>query len=110
MEQNLKEIGERIRQVRKEKGISQAELAEMVHISTPYLSDIEHGKKNYSVSILIALIESLQVSADWLLRADVPSTSGIQSIELASIFSDCTLAEKESLLHLLKETKSILKK
>jgi len=108
--ERLKDIGKRIQKIRKEKGISQVALAERINISTPYLSDIENGKVGYSVTILMDITEALQVSADWLLRSDTPTTNTIQIQEASSILSDCTPAEAESLLHLMAETKKMIRK
>ena len=105
MNERLRDIGKRIQKTRKEKGISQAALAEQINISTPYLSDIENGKVSYSVTILMDITEALQVSADWLLRSNTPTTNTIQLQETNAILSDCTPEEAESLLHLLTETK-----
>lgn len=110
MNEKLKDIGKRIQKTRKEKGISQVTLAERINISTPYLSDIENGKVSYSVTILMDITEALQVSADWLLRSDTPTTNSIQIQEASNILSDCTPAEAESLLHLLTETKKAIRK
>jgi len=108
--EKLKEIGKRIQKTRKEKGISQVALAEHINISTPYLSDIENGKVSYSITILMDITEALQVSADWLLRSDTPVTNSIQIQEASNILSDCTPSEAEALLHLLSETKKMLRK
>ena len=110
MNEKLKDIGKRIQKTRKKKGISQAALAEQINISTPYLSDIENGKVRYSVTILMDITEALQVSADWLLRSDTPTTNSIQIQEVSNILSDCTPDEAESLLHLLTETKKAIRK
>lgn len=108
--ERLKDVGKRIQQTRKEKGMSQATLAELTNISTPHLSDIENGKASYSVTILMDITEALQVSADWLLRCENPSTNQIQIQEAYNILSDCTPKEAESLLHLLSESKKMLRK
>lgn len=108
--ERLKDVGKRIQQTRKDKGMSQSTLAELINISTPYLSDIENGKVSYSVSILMDITEALQVSADWLLRSDTPTTNTIQVQEAQNILADCSPVEAESLLHLLLESKKMLRR
>ena len=73
---NRDEIGKRIKAARLEKHLSQIKFAELINVSTPYLSDIENGKTNLSLEIFVRIVEALQVSADWLIMADTP-----QSIE-----------------------------
>ena len=60
------EIGKRIRALRKEKGLSQAEFAKTVGISQPHLSRVENGYENISKSVqeLIAIRFSLTVGGD----------------------------------------------
>ena len=41
---NRDEIGKRIKSARQGKHLSQMQFAELINVSTPYLSDIENGK------------------------------------------------------------------
>ena len=47
---NMKNVGQRIREARKNKRLSQNELAEMAQISPSHMSDIENGKTSRDVS------------------------------------------------------------
>ena len=49
---NRDEIGKRIKSARQEKHLSQMQFAELINVSTPYLSDIENGKTNKQINIL----------------------------------------------------------
>jgi transcriptional regulator with XRE-family HTH domain len=60
-------IGARLAQLRKEKGITQAELAERLEISQPMASDYERGKLRLHGELIVQLCEILGVSADELL-------------------------------------------
>lgn len=66
-------LGQRIREARKSKKMTQEELAEKAEIGTVYLGEIERGKKMPSLKSLCKLIETLDVSADYLLRDAIPS-------------------------------------
>ena len=107
--EELKKVGERIRQARKEKHLSQAELAEKVQISASHMSDLENGKTNISLEIFMRITEALQVSADWLLQTNIPEVGKIQIAELESLLSDCSSSELQSLLRMLKEMKLMLR-
>lgn len=48
----LIQIGKRVRELRKEQGISQEELARMAKIDRSYLGAIERGERNVSVLTL----------------------------------------------------------
>lgn len=51
-------IGDRIKELRKEKGFTQNELAEFSGLSRSYLSDVENSRKNPSVETVEKLAES----------------------------------------------------
>lgn len=53
------EIGDKIRYIRKEKKITQKELARICGISNTYLSDIERMRTNPSIKTLKSIAKSL---------------------------------------------------
>ena len=57
-------VGQRIQKIRRAKGLTQQQLAEMVGISTNYLSDVERGKSSARIDNLVAIINALGCSAD----------------------------------------------
>lgn len=99
---NRDEIGKRIKSARLEKHLSQIKFAELINVSTPYLSDIENGKTNLSLEIFVRIVEVLQVSADWLIMADTPQSIECSSAELNHLLSDCSVSESEAILKWLK--------
>lgn len=108
MNDNLKEIGLRIAQARKKKSMSQADLAEKAQVSISHISDIENGKKQIGIEIFIRITEALNVSADWLLRASNNEVKQIQRNEFDELLSDCTAAERKSLLRIMQDVKEAL--
>ena len=65
-----KEIGQRISNLRKSKGYSQNDLAKMLDISRPSLTQIELGKRNLSVIEIKKIADILSISIDKLLSSD----------------------------------------
>ena len=65
-----KKIGERISKLRKNKGYSQSELAKLLNISRPSLTQMELGKRNLSVIELKKITDNFSVSIDKLLSND----------------------------------------
>lgn len=57
-------IGQRIKMLRKEKGYTQQQFAEMIGLSTNYFSDIERGKSSARLDKLVTIINALECSAD----------------------------------------------
>lgn len=60
-------LGEKIKQLRKSKGISQEELASMLKINRNYLSRIETGKSEPTSSILKNIAEIFSIDLNSLL-------------------------------------------
>ena len=69
-EEVVKVVGENIRRLRKERGLSQEELSEDSNITPGYLSDIENNKKSVSLETLVSIANALQVSPSELLRSN----------------------------------------
>lgn len=107
---DMKELGTRIREARTKCGLSQMDLADACSISVPYVSDIERGKKCFSVDILLRIAHALNVSSDWLLRLDLPQAQYTHNIEAFAILEDCDPEEAKLLLDLMKSNKEVLRK
>jgi transcriptional regulator with XRE-family HTH domain len=58
----LKLIGERIRSLRKEKGLTQEALAEKSGIHYSYIGGIERGDRNISLTTLEKVINALEIT------------------------------------------------
>lgn len=55
-------LGKRIRALRRDKGWSQVEMADLLAINRGYLSELETGKRDPSLSILRTIAEGLSIS------------------------------------------------
>lgn len=104
-------IGSRIKAVRTGKGMSQADLAVKASVSLPLISNIERGKTRMQLETFVKVAEALQVSADHLLRADVPEVKTIYQMEnLPNFFEDCSASEMETILNIVREVKAPMHK
>lgn len=108
MQEKLKQIGLRIQTARKAVGMSQADLAEALNISVAHMSSIETGRANFSVEILMNITEVLNLSADSLLRTNIPQVSAIYSREMEELLKGCTAAEIESIMAVMRQMKTAL--
>ena len=61
-----KNIGQRIRNQRKEKGLSQEQLAELIGISLSFLGHIERGTRKASVETLARICKALDVDMHYI--------------------------------------------
>ncbi|MDD7641041.1 MAG: helix-turn-helix transcriptional regulator [bacterium] len=62
-----KESGKRIAALRKEKGLTQEQLAEKLNISTSTLGKIERGIQGFSIDLLIEIGIFFGISTDYIL-------------------------------------------
>ena len=75
-------IGRKIRDHRRRKGLTQAELAERVGISLSFLGHIERGTRKLSVETLYELCKALNCSADQLLGTGKYTPTSDNPIEM----------------------------
>ncbi len=64
---NLEKIGRRIATYRKERNLTQEDLAGLAEMDRSYLSEVENGHKNMSVLALMKILKALKVSASEIL-------------------------------------------
>jgi len=82
-------IGERIKILRKQKGLSITELAESAKVSKSYLSYIERNvNKNPSIHFLMKIAKPLDVSIEYLL-------TGLDQIDMETSKNNMELLDKE---------------
>jgi len=63
-------VGSRVRQLRSERGFSQAALAQMLEISPSYLNQIEHDVRPLTVAVLLRITEVFGVDATFFSSQD----------------------------------------
>lgn len=81
--------GDRIREIREAKHLTQDQLAEKTGISKGFLSDVENGKRNISSEYLLRIANALNASLDYLLRgASDASAGGRESIVIPQELSE----------------------
>jgi transcriptional regulator with XRE-family HTH domain len=76
-----KSVGERIRDLRKARGLSQEQLGERAGFHFSYIGGLERGERNISLVNLSKLSESLNVNINDFFR-DIPSTEIDEGISL----------------------------
>ena len=64
-------LGQRIRESRIKKGYTQRALAAKADMGVVYLSEIERGVKMPSMNVFIKIVETLEISADYILRDEL---------------------------------------
>lgn len=68
-------IGERIKQLRKERGWSQEELAHRANINRTYIGELERGEKNATIDSLAKVVSALETTFEELFQYVQPPTA-----------------------------------
>jgi len=99
IETRLHDLGEFIRDQRRNARLSLRKLSELAGISNPYLSQIERGLRKPSAEILQAIARGLRISAETLyVRAgilDERALEGPVADLVAAILGDVTISERQ---------------
>jgi transcriptional regulator with XRE-family HTH domain len=88
-------VGDRIREMREARKLTQDQFAEKAGISKGFLSDLENGKRNVSSEYLLKIANALGASVDYLLRGKTETQTLKEPIVIAPALS--VAAEKLNL-------------
>ena len=100
---DLTALGQKMREARKKKDLTQQELSDLSHVSVKQIANIEKGKMNPSYLILKALAKVLPISLDSLINPDVsPEDEGANQMKM--LYCSCPSEMRETLLPHTQET------
>lgn len=95
------ELGKKIQEARKKMGYTQESLAEKADIGIMYLGEIERGVKMPSLKIFTKLIVALEISADYVLRDELPSGKEYVFDEITKKLEDLTPKQRKTAVDIL---------
>lgn len=98
---NLEEMGKQIRKRRLEKNWRQEDLAERTDLTATYISLIERGKKCPTLETFVIIANTLNVSADELLAADVNNGYVMRMSQYLDKISELNLQKQKQLLEIM---------
>lgn len=98
------EVGLRIRQLRKNKGLSIEELAHLAGVHPNYLSEAECGKKNFSLATIEKIAKALgaAVSELFLGRTATYAPKAQKTSRLAYLLKDASPKEMDFIIRAAK--------
>ena len=95
---NFKQIGQRVRNARNDKGYTQEEFSEILGISVEHLSRIETGSCRPSLNLIEKISVAFQISEETIMFGSVNTDS--QHSELANKIA-CLSPEKQQALNVI---------
>ncbi len=89
-----KDIGKRIQECRKRKGLTQEQLAERIGVSAHYLSALERGVYNIKLETLVNILNELDCSADEVFCDVVKKSYEVKATMLSEKLSKLPMSEQ----------------
>jgi len=94
-------LGQRLREVRRQKGYTLQSLADKAGIGNVYLGEIERGLKMPSLNSFIRIVEALEVSADSILYGELSSGREYIYDEITQKMKDLTPKQRKTAADIL---------
>lgn len=107
---DYKDIGQRIKQKRIEKGLTQEKLSELIGVGPSHMSHIESGSTVPSFDVFVSILNALDCSADELLCREATVSKPILNSWLSALVADCDNTETKILSDILIAAKQTLRK
>jgi len=98
----VKIVGDKIRELRTEKGLSQEKLGELAELNSNYIGQIERGEKSLSVFTLKKIAEGLSMSLEELFRLIDPADQTDALGEIIGLLSRRPVQEHAKALKVVK--------
>ena len=97
---DMRKIGNNILALRKNTGLTQAEIAEKAGLADRTYADIERGNVNMRIETLLRICDALGVTPDTILT-DPKENKAFTGEEIAARLNACPVPEKQTALALL---------
>ena len=95
-------IGQRIKEVRTDKHLTQEYLANMIGVNTSHVSNIETGKTKVSLTLPVQICNALGVTVDYLLETEYHNPTSVIEKELLNMIKGMKKEKQETLLRIAK--------
>ena len=94
-------LGLKIKEIRKENGLTQDALAELVGVNTSHISNTENAHTKVSLNVLLAIANALDTTVDGLLVNQYKNSSLALDNEILSAIQNCDDEKKQKILKMI---------
>lgn len=102
-------IGNRIREIRKDKKMTQAYLAELSGVEPSNISHIERAATKLSLPTLVNIANALEVTLDDIVYSNINKSEYVSIKLINDLLGDCDADELKALTEVIKTTKTVLR-
>ena len=95
-------IGQRIKEIRTEKHLTQEYLANVTGVNISHISNIETNKVKISLTLLVNICNALNVTLDYLLENEYHTATSVTEKELFNTIKNMDSVKLETLLRIAK--------
>ena len=99
---DYKKIGLRIKEARKNKGVTQEVLCNNLNISPYHYSKIENARVSASLETLAEIANYLNIDLNFLLSGTSTLNNSYLDNEMANLFNKCSREQKRMIIELTK--------
>ncbi|WP_019914709.1 helix-turn-helix domain-containing protein [Paenibacillus sp. HW567] len=103
-------VGDRIRAIRKAKGLTQQQLAELSNLDDAYIGAVERGERNFSIDTLEKIVVALKIqptelfqNLDDLNKVETAQRRAID--EYAATVSELSVKQIDAMKRIVREVK-----
>lgn len=99
---NHRQIGKRIKEIREQNNLSQAELAEATNLSVSYISHVENAKRKASLESVLRIVNALGITVDELLAGVQLHNPTAYQTDIDLLMAECSEKEKRFVYEIIK--------
>lgn len=101
-ELDFKQIGEKIKDIRISRHLTQEYVADMADVNTSHISNIENNRVKVSLSTLVQICNALDTTVDYILSDEYTDSSSVIEQEILHELHSCNDTTKEQILKIIK--------
>lgn len=98
---DFKRLGEKLREIRISKGLTQDYIASMANVNVSHISNIENNRVKISLQTLVYVCNALDVTVDFVLSKEYYKPNEALDNEILKELSFCNISTKEKILSII---------
>lgn len=101
-ELNFEKIGQKLKEIRISKGLTQEYIANMADVNTSHISNIENNRVKISLPTLVHVCNALNVTVDYILTDEYTNPSTVLEEEILHEVHSCPIETQKQILKIIK--------